>query len=59
LFIGNDSGTPPLAAAVGPATLALFGPSDPAIWCPAGAHVRWIPFDTPANVATFAREMLR
>lgn len=59
LFIGNDSGITHLAAAVGTPTLALFGPSDPTIWCPAGAHVRWIPFDTPANVAAFARKLLR
>ena len=59
LFIGNDSGITHLAAAVGTPTLALFGPSDPAIWCPAGDHVRWMPFDTPDNVAAFARRMLR
>lgn len=59
LFIGNDSGITHLAAAVGTPTLALFGPSDPTIWCPAGSHVRWIPFDTPASVAACAGEMLR
>lgn len=59
LFIGNDSGITHLAAAVGTPTLALFGPSDPSIWCPAGDHVRWMPFDSPEIVAAFARGMLR
>ena len=34
LFIGNDSGPGHLAAAVGTATLSLFGPTDPILWCP-------------------------
>lgn len=59
LFIGNDSGITHLAAAVGTPTLALFGPSDPAIWCPAGSHVRWTRFGDPAEIAAIAREMLR
>lgn len=59
LYIGNDSGITHLAAAVGTPTLALFGPSDPAIWCPAGAHVRWLPFGEPTEIATIARDMLR
>ncbi len=39
LFIGNDSGLTHLAAAVGAPTIALFGPTDPAIWAPLGPHV--------------------
>ncbi len=39
LFVGNDSGITHLAAAVGTPTLALFGPTDPAIWAPRGARV--------------------
>lgn len=58
IYIGNDSGITHLAAAVGTPTLALFGPTDPAIWCPAGAHVRWTPFGTPAKVAAMVKEML-
>jgi ADP-heptose:LPS heptosyltransferase len=46
-----------LAAAVGTPTLALFGPTNPAIWCPAGAHVRWMPFAAPAEVAAVVKEM--
>jgi ADP-heptose:LPS heptosyltransferase len=39
-FVGNDSGPTHLAAAVGCPTLALFGPTDPGVWAPPGAHVR-------------------
>lgn len=40
LFIGNDSGITHLAAAVGCPTLALFGPTDPAMWRPLGPCVQ-------------------
>ena len=40
LFVGNDSGITHLAAAVGTPVLAIFGPTDPAIWAPRGNHVR-------------------
>jgi len=40
LYVGNDSGITHLAAAVGTPVLALFGPTDPAIWGPRGPHVR-------------------
>ena len=36
LYIGNDSGITHLAAAAGAPVLALFGPTDPAIWAPCG-----------------------
>lgn len=39
LFVGHDSGVTHLAAAVGTPTVALFGPTDPAIWRPLGGHV--------------------
>jgi len=35
-FVGNDSGVAHLAAAAGAAGVAIFGPSDPAQWCPLG-----------------------
>lgn len=41
LYIGNDSGITHLAAAVGCPTLAVFGPTDPAVWAPRGEHV-WV-----------------
>jgi len=40
LYIGNDSGITHLAAAVGVPVLALFGPTNPAVWAPRGPHVR-------------------
>jgi len=40
LYVGNDSGITHLAAAVETPVLALFGPTDPRIWGPRGAHVR-------------------
>jgi hypothetical protein len=36
LYVGNDSGVTHLAAAFGAPTLALFGPTDPAVWSPVG-----------------------
>lgn len=39
LFIGNDSGIAHLAAAAGCGVVALFGPTDPALWRPAGPKV--------------------
>jgi len=39
LYIGNDSGITHLAAAVGTPVVALFGPTDPAIWAPRGDRV--------------------
>jgi ADP-heptose:LPS heptosyltransferase len=43
LYIGNDSGITHLAAAAGAPVVALFGPTDPALWAPPGANVRVIP----------------
>lgn len=34
LFVGNDSGPAHMAAALGIASVVIFGPSDPAIWGP-------------------------
>ena len=39
IYIGNDSGPTHLAAAVGTPVVALFGPSDPAVWAPRGSQV--------------------
>ena len=39
LFIGHDSGVTHVAAAIGVATVALFGPTDPTIWAPNGHRV--------------------
>ena len=40
VYIGNDSGISHLAAAVGTPVVALFGPTDPAVWAPRGLRVR-------------------
>ncbi|HJT57910.1 MAG TPA: glycosyltransferase family 9 protein [Ktedonobacteraceae bacterium] len=38
-YLGNDSGITHLAAMLGVPTIALFGPSDPAVWRPVGPLV--------------------
>ncbi len=40
LFVGHDSGVTHLSAAAGCPSIALFGPTDPAMWAPVGSHVR-------------------
>jgi heptosyltransferase-3 len=40
VYIGNDSGITHLAAAVGIPVVAIFGPTDPAVWAPRGDRVR-------------------
>lgn len=38
-FVGHDSGPTQLAAMIGLPTVALFGPTDPAVWAPVGPRV--------------------
>jgi heptosyltransferase-3 len=38
-FLGHDSGISHLAAATGVPTMALFGPTEPAVWAPLGEKV--------------------
>ncbi len=38
-YVGNDSGPSHLAAALGTPTVALFGPTNPAVWAPRGPRV--------------------
>lgn len=45
-FVGNDAGTTHLAAALGVKTIAIFGPTDPAVWRPLGPDVRTIRGET-------------
>jgi len=40
LYVGNDSGITHLAAAACVPVVAIFGPTDPAIWAPRGERVR-------------------
>lgn len=42
LLLANDTGVLHLGAAAGTSTLALFGPTDPAQWCPACPNVRFL-----------------
>ncbi|MFP4501845.1 MAG: glycosyltransferase family 9 protein [Candidatus Hydrogenedentota bacterium] len=61
LYIGNDSGITHLAAAAGCPTVAVFGPTEPAVWAPRGAHVRVVradPWPVPEAVVDAARELL-
>jgi len=58
LFLGNDSGLSHLAAALGaPRVLALFGPTDPAVWAPAGAGVRVLSGPCPQAPCARGREI--
>ncbi len=66
LYVGNDSGVSHLAAAWGAPTLALFGPTDAAVWAPVGPLVRVV--EAPggemgrldaATVAAAAQDALR
>jgi ADP-heptose:LPS heptosyltransferase len=41
-LLANDTGVLHLGAATGTPALGLFGPTDPAIWCPAAPTVRWL-----------------
>ena len=38
-YVGNDSGVSHLAAALGVPVVAVFGPTDPALWAPRGPNV--------------------
>jgi ADP-heptose:LPS heptosyltransferase len=66
LYVGNDSGVSHLAAAWGTPTLALFGPTDPAVWAPVGPRVQVLQAPRgdldgldAATVAAAARDALR
>lgn len=39
-YLGNDSGVSHLAAAVGTPVVAIFGPTNPAVWAPRGDRVQ-------------------
>ena len=54
-YVGNDSGITHLAAATGTPTVALFGPTDPAVWAPRGPWIRVLTHG--ADAATVWREI--
>jgi ADP-heptose:LPS heptosyltransferase len=39
-YVGNDSGLSHFSAVLGVPTVAVFGPTDPAVWAPLGVAVR-------------------
>jgi hypothetical protein len=57
LYIGNDSGITHLAAAVGCPTIAIFGPTNPAVWAPLGDNVSVLTTPTPEEVLAACGEM--
>jgi ADP-heptose:LPS heptosyltransferase len=61
-FIGNDSGITHLAAALGIRTLAVFGPTNPAVYIPIGPAVKVFANNTAAFAkkpsASLQRELL-
>lgn len=52
VFLGNDSGASHLAALLGVPTVALFGPSDPALWRPLGPRVAVVRTQAPCAPCT-------
>jgi hypothetical protein len=61
-YVGNDSGVTHIAAAVGAPTVAVFGPTDPAVWGPVGRHVRNVsatPWPSPDEVWKHLEAILR
>lgn len=48
-YLGNDSGVTHLAAVVGTPTVALFGPTDPAVWGPRGPKVTVLSHSTECS----------
>jgi heptosyltransferase III len=46
VYVGNDSGISHLAAAVGTPVVAMFGPTDPAVWAPRGERVTIFDLET-------------
>lgn len=57
VYIGNDSGITHIAAAVGTPVVALFGPTNPAVWAPPGARVFQGDERTPEAVIAAVREI--
>lgn len=53
-YVGNDSGITHLAAALGVPVVALFGPTDTAMWGPRGANVVILQGREPTNKALAA-----
>jgi len=50
VFIGNDAGMTHVAALAGVFTMALFGPTDPAVWRPLGPNVHVCNLPSPLHL---------
>ncbi|NQT20346.1 MAG: glycosyltransferase family 9 protein [Planctomycetes bacterium] len=48
-YLGNDSGVSHLAAAAGADCTVVFGPTDPAVWSPAGPNVTVVVSSVPCR----------
>ena len=63
-YVGNDSGVSHLAAALGVPTIAVFGPTDAAVWAPRGPEVSIVtprddaPWPTVDDALVVARTLL-
>jgi heptosyltransferase-2 len=57
-YLGNDSGVSHLAGLADIPTLALFGPTDPAVWAPLGPRVRVLRVPLVGRKAVPAMESL-
>lgn len=58
LFLGHDTGPAHLAAACGVPCVLVFGPTDPAVWAPSGAHVRVVRAENGSLAAVAPGEVL-
>jgi heptosyltransferase-3 len=58
-YIGNDSGITHLAAATGVPVVAIFGPTNPAVWAPRGEHVQVISGDLEAIAINLVLDSVR
>jgi ADP-heptose:LPS heptosyltransferase len=58
VLLGNDSGITHIAAYWGVPTVALFGPTDPAIWGPIGRRVRILAKSSLADISIEEVRML-
>jgi len=58
LYLGNDCGPTHLAAATGVPTIALFGPTDPAVWSPLGDRVVTLRGDDASIESIRVRDVL-
>jgi len=58
-YIGNDSGITHLAAALGVKTIVVFGPTNPALYCPIGPQVKVFTDNNEAFAAAPSRKLRR